>query len=66
MLIGNSELKTHTLAAEVGVDEVLANLLPKDKVTAIDELAASLDHGNYRRRCERCAPGIGRMGSVHR
>src|SRR3546814_3286598 len=41
MLTGDNELTARAVAAEVGIDEVRAELLPEDKVTAIEELVAS-------------------------
>src|SRR3546814_21133584 len=41
MLTGDNELTARAVAAEVGIDEVRAELLPEDKVTAIAELVAS-------------------------
>ena len=43
MLTGDNAATAHAVAAEVGIDEVRAELLPEDKVTAIEELVAS--HG---------------------
>jgi len=39
MLTGDNERTARAVAAEVGIDEVRAELLPEDKVTAIEELA---------------------------
>jgi len=39
MLTGDNERTAHAVAAEVGIDEVRAELLPEDKVTSIEELA---------------------------
>ena len=41
MLTGDNERTARAVAAEVGIDEVRAELLPEDKVTAIEELVAS-------------------------
>ncbi|WP_217632653.1 cation-translocating P-type ATPase [Marinobacter sp. AC-23] len=41
MLTGDNERTARAVAAEVGIDEVRADLLPEDKVTAIEELIAS-------------------------
>lgn len=41
MLTGDNELTARAVAAEVGIDEVRAELLPEDKVAAIEELVAS-------------------------
>jgi Cd2+/Zn2+-exporting ATPase len=38
MLTGDSDATARAIAAEIGVDEVRAELLPEDKVTAIEEL----------------------------
>ncbi|OJY56783.1 MAG: cadmium-translocating P-type ATPase [Thiobacillus sp. 0-1251] len=38
MLTGDNEATARAVAAELGVDEVRANLMPEDKVTAIEEL----------------------------
>jgi Cd2+/Zn2+-exporting ATPase len=38
MLTGDNEATAHRIAAEVGITEVRAELLPADKVTAIEEL----------------------------
>lgn len=43
MLTGDNERTARAVAAEVGIDEVLAELLPEDKVTAIEELVANYD-----------------------
>jgi Cd2+/Zn2+-exporting ATPase len=43
MLTGDNQGTAEAVAAETGVDEVLAELLPADKVTAIERLVAS--HG---------------------
>lgn len=43
MLTGDNERTARAVAAEVGIDEVRANLLPEDKVTAIEELVARHD-----------------------
>ncbi len=43
MLTGDNERTARAVAAEVGIDEVRAELLPEDKVTAIEELVASHD-----------------------
>lgn len=43
MLTGDNERTARAVAAEVGIDEVRAELLPEDKVTAIEELVASYD-----------------------
>ncbi len=40
MLTGDNERTARAVAAEVGIDEVRAELLPEDKVTAIEELVA--------------------------
>ncbi len=39
MLTGDNEQTARAVAAEVGIDEVRAQLLPEDKVAAIEELA---------------------------
>jgi Zn2+/Cd2+-exporting ATPase len=41
MLTGDNSATAKAVAAEVGIDEVRAELLPEDKVTAIEELVAS-------------------------
>ncbi|MDF1671218.1 MAG: cation-translocating P-type ATPase [Roseovarius sp.] len=41
MLTGDNAATARAVAAEVGIDEVRAELLPEDKVTAIEELVAS-------------------------
>ncbi len=41
MLSGDNRPTAEAIAAEVGIDEVRADLLPADKVTAIDELVAN-------------------------
>ena len=41
MLTGDNERTARAVAAEVGIDEVRAELLPEDKVTAIEELVAT-------------------------
>jgi len=43
MLTGDNERTARAVAAEVGIDEVRAELLPEDKVAAIEELVASYD-----------------------
>jgi len=43
MLTGDNERTARAVAAEVGIDEVRADLLPEDKVTAIEELVATHD-----------------------
>ena len=43
MLTGDNERTARAVAAEVGIDEVRAELLPEDKVRAIEELTASHD-----------------------
>ena len=43
MLTGDNERTARAVAAEVGIDEVRAELLPEDKVTAIEELVAKYD-----------------------
>jgi Cd2+/Zn2+-exporting ATPase len=43
MLTGDNERTARAVAAEVGIDEVRAELLPEDKVTAIEELVESHD-----------------------
>ena len=43
MLTGDNERTARAVAAEVGIDEVRAELLPEDKVAAIEELVASHD-----------------------
>ena len=43
MLTGDNDRTARTVAAEVGIDEVRAELLPEDKVTAIEELVESHD-----------------------
>ncbi len=43
MLTGDNERTARAVAAEVGIDEVRAELLPEDKVTAIEELVARHD-----------------------
>ena len=43
MLTGDNERTARAVAAEVGIDEVHAELLPEDKVTAIEELVGSHD-----------------------
>lgn len=40
MLTGDNAATANAVAAEVGIDEVRAELLPEDKVTAIEELVA--------------------------
>jgi len=42
-LTGDNERTARAVAAEVGIDEVRAELLPEDKVTAIEELVESHD-----------------------
>ncbi len=41
MLTGDNERTARAVASEVGIDEVRAELLPEDKVTAIEELVAA-------------------------
>ena len=41
MLTGDNERTARAVAAEVGIDEVRAELLPEDKVAAIEELVGS-------------------------
>lgn len=43
MLTGDNERTARAVAAEVGIDEVRAELLPEDKVAAIEELVATHD-----------------------
>lgn len=43
MLTGDNERTARAVAAEVGIDEVRAELLPEDKVMAIEELVANYD-----------------------
>ena len=43
MLTGDNAHTARAVAAEVGIDEVRAELLPEDKVTAIEELVAQYD-----------------------
>lgn len=43
MLTGDNERTARAVAAEVGIDEVRAELLPADKVEAIEELVAKYD-----------------------
>ncbi|WP_271437500.1 MULTISPECIES: heavy metal translocating P-type ATPase [Rhodobacterales] len=43
MLTGDNERTARAVAAEVGIDEVRAELLPEDKVTAIEDLVANYD-----------------------
>lgn len=43
MLTGDNDRTARAVAAEVGIDEVRAELLPEDKVTAIEELVANYD-----------------------
>ncbi|MBE1295058.1 MAG: heavy metal translocating P-type ATPase [Rhodobacteraceae bacterium] len=43
MLTGDNDRTARTVAAEVGIDEVRAELLPEDKVTAIEELVETHD-----------------------
>ena len=43
MLTGDNERTALAVAAEVGIDEVRAELMPEDKVTAIEELVAQHD-----------------------
>ena len=43
MLTGDNERTARAVAAEVGIDEVRAELLPEDKVTAIEELVEAHD-----------------------
>jgi Cd2+/Zn2+-exporting ATPase len=43
MLTGDNERTARAVAADVGIDEVRAELLPEDKVTAIEELVETHD-----------------------
>ncbi|MCT4332770.1 cation-translocating P-type ATPase [Paracoccus sp. YLB-12] len=43
MLTGDNERTARAVAAEVGIDEVRAELLPEDKATAIEELVETHD-----------------------
>lgn len=43
MLTGDNERTARAVASEVGIDEVRAELLPEDKVTAIEELTKDHD-----------------------
>jgi Zn2+/Cd2+-exporting ATPase len=43
MLTGDNSRTANAVAREVGIDEVRAELLPEDKVTAIEELTAQYD-----------------------
>ncbi len=45
MLTGDNERTAAAIAAEVGVDDYRAELLPDEKVAAVDELAAASDGG---------------------
>ena len=56
MLTGDSQGTARAIAAELGVDEFRAELLPEDKVAAIEELRRTLRiGGDGRRRRERRA-----------
>lgn len=43
MLTGDNERTAKAVSAEVGIDEARAELLPEDKVTAVEELVAQHD-----------------------
>jgi Cu+-exporting ATPase len=40
LLTGDNEAAAHAIAAEVGIDEVIAEVLPQDKATVVKELQA--------------------------
>ena len=44
MLTGDNSITAQTIAAEVGVDEVRAELAPEDKARIVGELAATFGH----------------------
>jgi Cd2+/Zn2+-exporting ATPase len=50
MLTGDSPSVARAIAAEVGVDEVRAELLPEEKVAAIRELASASSRANSRHK----------------
>ena len=62
MLTGDSDGTAQAIAAELGVDEFRAELLPEDKVAAVARAAPPVRiGGDGRRRRERCAgAGVGR------
>jgi Cu+-exporting ATPase len=41
LLTGDNERAAHSIAAEVGIDRVIANVLPEDKVSVVRELMAA-------------------------
>ena len=62
LLTGDNERTARAVAAEVGIDEVVAGVLPEGKVAAVRELQARGPGGGHgrRRRQRRRRPGRGR------
>ncbi|SCY75848.1 heavy metal translocating P-type ATPase [Butyrivibrio sp. INlla14] len=46
MLTGDREKAAKDVASKVGIDQVIAQLLPADKVSRVEKLLATMDNGN--------------------